>query len=89
MRASGFDELLPAVDVEGRAGDRGIRHEVDGQGGDVGRADDTTNRQCGTELFAAGIQMVAEDGRRQWCVNKSGGNQVHADWREFECQVFR
>ena len=30
--------MLAAVDVEGRAGDRGVRYEVDGQGGDVGRA---------------------------------------------------
>jgi len=27
------DELLAAVDVEGRAGDRGVRHEVDGERG--------------------------------------------------------
>ena len=49
---SSFDELLAAVDVEGRAGDRGVRHEVDGQCGDVGRADDAADRR-GPELLAA------------------------------------
>ena len=37
---SPLDKLLAAVDVEGRPGDRRVRHEVDGQCGDVGRADD-------------------------------------------------
>jgi hypothetical protein len=41
---SPLDELLAAVDVEGRAGDRRVRHEVDGQCGDVGRADDASDR---------------------------------------------
>ena len=57
---SSFDELLAAVDVEGRAGDRGVRHEVDGQCGDVGRADDAADRQRGTELLAALVDLVAE-----------------------------
>jgi hypothetical protein len=34
-----LDELLAAVDVVGRAGERGVRHEVDGQR-DVGWPDD-------------------------------------------------
>ena len=59
---SSFDELLAAVDVEGRAGDRGVRHEVDGQRGDVGRADDAADRQRGTELLAALVDPVAEQG---------------------------
>ena len=50
---SSFDELLAAIDVEGRAGDRGVGHEVDGQCGDVGRADDAADWQRGTELLAA------------------------------------
>src|SRR5690348_1882815 len=33
------DELLPPVDVVGRAGDRSVDHEVNGERGDVGRAD--------------------------------------------------
>jgi hypothetical protein len=57
---SSFDELLAAVDVEGRAGDRGVRHKVDGQCGDVGRADDAADRQRGTELRSALVDLVAE-----------------------------
>ena len=36
---SPLDQPLTTVDVEGRAGNRRVRHEVHGQRGDVGRAD--------------------------------------------------
>jgi hypothetical protein len=62
--ASSLDELLSAVDVEGRAGDRRVCHEVDGQCGYVGRTDDPSDRQVGTELLAARVQLVAEERRR-------------------------
>jgi len=62
---SPLDELLPAVDIEGRAGDRRVRHEVDGQCGDVGRADDAPDRQRRAELLATRVQLVAQDRRRQ------------------------
>src|SRR5215472_8901041 len=58
------DELLAAVDVEGRAGHRGVGHEVDGQCGDVGRADDAADRQRGAELLAVLVDLVA--GQRGW-----------------------
>ena len=67
---SPLDELLAAVDVEGRAGDRRIRHEVDGQSGDVSRADHASDRQRRAELLAARFQLVAEDHRRQRCVDE-------------------
>jgi len=54
-----FDELLAAVDVDGRAGDRGVRHEVDAQCGDVGRAVAAADRQRGTELLAALVDPIA------------------------------
>ena len=38
-------ELLAAVDVVGRTGERRVGHEVDGQGGDVRRSDDAPDRQ--------------------------------------------
>src|SRR6476659_728638 len=44
VRTSG-DELLPPVDVVGRAGERRVGHEVDGERGDVGGADDPADRQ--------------------------------------------
>jgi hypothetical protein len=56
--------LLAAVDVEGGAGDRGVRHEVDGQCGDVGGADDAADRQRGTELLAASFAICS--GSRRW-----------------------
>src|SRR5262245_33559653 len=58
--SSGLDELLAAVDVEGGACDRGIRHQVEGQRSDVGWVDDTADRQRRTELLAAGLESVTE-----------------------------
>ena len=57
-RGSSLDELLATVDVEGRAGDRGVRHEVDREGGDVGRADNTPDRQGRPELVASRVEMI-------------------------------
>src|SRR5690349_21758330 len=37
---SPLDQLLAAVDVHRRAGDGSVGHEMNGQGRDVGRADD-------------------------------------------------
>src|SRR5215831_6726999 len=80
---SPLDELLTAVDVEGRTRDRRVRHEMDGQCGDVGRADDAPDRQRLAELLAAFLQLIAEDRRRQRRVDEPGRDQVHADGREF------
>jgi hypothetical protein len=56
---STFHELLTAVYVEGRPGDRCVGHEVDGQCGDVGRAYDASDRQRRTEVLASRVQFVA------------------------------
>jgi hypothetical protein len=61
--ASTVDELLASVDVEGRAGDRGVRHEVQGQRGDVGGADDAPDRQRHAELLTSSFQLIAQDRR--------------------------
>jgi hypothetical protein len=45
-RGLAVEELLSAVDVERRAGDGGVRHQVDGEGCDVLRADDTPYGQA-------------------------------------------
>ena len=45
VRGSSPDELLAAIDVDGRANEPRVRHEVDGQYGDVGRVDDASNGQ--------------------------------------------
>src|SRR4051812_6735825 len=47
------DQLLTAVDVEGRAGDRRVRHEMNRERGDVGRADDSPDRQRRAQFLAA------------------------------------
>src|SRR6476620_2089610 len=86
--ASDSDELLTAVDVKGPAGERGVGHDVDRECGDVSRPDDASDWQRRTELFAARVQLVAEEGRRQWCVDESRRNHVHADGCYFECEVF-
>src|SRR5215468_4924288 len=58
------------------AGDRGVRHEVKGQGGDVGRADDAADRQRGAELLAALLDPVAGQGGRQRRADKACRDQV-------------
>jgi len=45
------------------AGDRRVGHEVDGEGRDVGGADDSPDRQRGAQLLAASVERVAEQGR--------------------------
>ena len=40
-------------------------------------------------MFATRVQLVAEEGRRQRCVDKSGRDHVDADRRQFECEVLR
>ena len=87
--AAPLHELLAAVDVVGRTGDRSVRHEVDRQCGDVGRADDPPDRKGLAELRATRVQVVAEERRRQRRVDEPRRDQVHADGRELEREVLR
>src|SRR4030095_3904690 len=41
----------------------------------------------GTELLTARVQLVTEKLCGQRCVDKSGGDEVHPDWRELEREV--
>jgi hypothetical protein len=70
LRASALDELLPAVDVEGRTGHRGVRHEVDGERGDVLRPDDAPDRQGRSKLLetrtAEAVMMRNMQAMRDW-----------------------
>ena len=84
-----LDELLAAVDVVRCACERRVDHEVDGERGDVGRADHAPDRQRRAELFAARVQLVAEDRRRQRCVDEPGRDQVHAHRCELERETLR
>src|SRR5579863_9246358 len=60
LRLAG-DELLPAVDVVGRARERRVGHDVDGERGDVGRFDDTPDRKRGAKLIAAVFEFIAQE----------------------------
>ena len=85
---SPLDELLPAVDVVGAACKGCIRHDVYGERSDVGRSHDASDRQRNAELLATRVQLIAEERRRQWCIDKPGGDEVDANRREFERQIF-
>src|ERR1700712_5324295 len=61
LAGSSSDELLPPVDVEGGAGERGVGHDVHLERGDVGRLDDAVDRQGRPELLTPGVEAVAED----------------------------
>jgi hypothetical protein len=74
---------------EGCAGDHRVGHEVESQCGDVGRSDDTADGQRASRLLAAYVQLIAEECRRQGCVDESGGDDVDADRRKLEGEVAR
>jgi hypothetical protein len=59
------NELLPAVDVVGRAREGRVYHDVYGERGDVGRSDDAPDGKRGAKLIAAVFEFVAEERRRQ------------------------
>src|SRR3954468_9288785 len=86
-RMSAGDELLPAVDVVGRAGQRGVRHEVDGERGDVVGSDDATDGQRRAKFVPALVELTAEQRRRQRRVYEAGRDQVDADGRDLEREV--
>ena len=50
-RGLSADELLAAVDVVGRAGERRVGHDVHGERGDVGRSDDAPDRKRVAKLL--------------------------------------
>ena len=57
---SAGDELLPSVDVVRRAGQGGVGHQVQRQGGDVSRTDHAPDRERPTQLVTTRLQTVAE-----------------------------
>ena len=81
------DELLPAVDVVGRAREGRVDHDVYGECGDVGRSDDAPDGKRGAKLIAAVFEFIAEQRCRQRCVDEAGGDEVDSDGREFERQA--
>ena len=81
------DELLPAVDVVGRASESRVGHYVYSERGDVGRFDDTPDGKRGAKLIAAVFEFIAEERCRQRCVDEAGGDEIDSDGRELERQV--
>src|SRR4051794_1123533 len=59
LAASGFDQLLAAVDVVGSACEGSVRHKVNGECGDIFGTDDAANRQPRAELLAPFVESVA------------------------------
>ena len=84
---SAGEQLLAAVDVVRRAGQRRVGHEVDREGGDVRGADDAADRERRPELLAALVELIAQDRRRQGRVDEARRDDVDADRRELEGEV--
>ena len=78
------EQVLAAVNVAGRARERRVRHYVHGERSDVRRPDGAPDRERRSELITAIFEVVAEQRRRQRCVDEAGGDQLDADRSEFE-----
>jgi hypothetical protein len=78
------DEPLPAVDVVGGTRDRGIDHEVNGERCYVSRSDHPANGELRAQLFAPGLESLAQERSRQGSVDEAGGDHVDPDRRELE-----
>jgi hypothetical protein len=87
-RSLAGDELLPAVDVVGRARECRVGHEVYRERGDIGRSDDAPDGKRGAELFAAVFELVAEERCRERRVDEAGRDEVDfATWPERVSQM--
>jgi hypothetical protein len=76
--------VLAAVDVEGCPSDGGVRHQVDGHGGEILRTDDASYWQGFAQLFAPRVELVTEERCGQWRVDEGWCEHVDPDRREFE-----
>jgi hypothetical protein len=57
---SGIGELLATIDIVGRAGDRGVGHQMDRQCCDIGRGDHAADRQRGAQVRAALLECITQ-----------------------------
>src|SRR5262249_21331571 len=80
------DEPLTSVDVIGRAGDGGVDHEVNGEGGEVGWLDHPPDRQGCAQLLTPGLDVlrVLEVRRRERGVDEAGLDEVDAHRSELQ-----
>jgi hypothetical protein len=58
------DELLPTVDVIGRAGKRGVGHDVHGERRHAGRPYDPPDGERPPQLLAPGVETLGREVRR-------------------------
>src|SRR3954466_13958878 len=79
-------ELLSAVDVVRRAGERGVAHDVNSERRYVGGPDDTTNWHGPAALLAAATELVAEERSRERCVDEARCDHIDADRRELQAE---
>ncbi len=83
------DELLPAVDVVGRACEGRVGHDVNGERGDVVRSDDAPDGKRGAKLIATLFEFIAEQRCRQRCVDEAGGDDVDPHGRDLRARGWR
>src|SRR5215469_8501377 len=79
IRSRPSDELLAAVNVIGSAGKSGVDHDVHGERGDVRWPDHAPDGQSGTQLIAALVEVIAEQGGRQRGIDEASGEKVDPD----------
>jgi len=60
---------------------------VDGEGGDVGGADDAADGVGGAEVAAAFFQLVAEERGGERSVHKAGGDEIDANGGELKSEA--
>src|SRR4051812_8874454 len=72
-------ELLAAVDVVGRAGERAVGHQVQGQRGDVAGPDHAPDGQGRAQLFPAVVELVPEQLGGQGRGDQGRGERVAAN----------
>src|SRR5262249_33902021 len=77
-------ELLATVDVERRAGERRVAHDVYGERGDVRGPDDPADRERRPQLVPTLLELIAQQRCRQRCVDEAGGDEVDANRRDLE-----
>src|ERR1700734_4451992 len=80
MGITSVDELLPAVDIVRRAGERGVDHEVPPEGGDVGGTDDAPDGEGRAKLLAAAFEPVGE-------VTSPSRPPVSRSWSSCRCRA--
>src|SRR4051794_9198507 len=87
--ASRAEQLLAAVDVEGRTGNGRVRHQVDREGSDVDGTDHATDWKRHAKLLAPRLQLLAEDRRGQRRIDETSCDQIDANGGELERETLR